>query len=368
MTEVDKSLDERVLESTVGALELFGVYLGRRLGLYEAIGLATSVTPSELATAAGIADRYAREWLEQQAVAGYLTVVDPSHDAGARRYGMNEEQQAVLLRPDHPAHVSPLSLAIVGVARTLPKVVSAYREGGGVTFADYGEDMREGQGGINRPAFTHDLVDSWIPAVPDVHARLSGGRPARVADLGCGQGWATIAVARAYPNTDVVGIDSDAASIEDASRFAEAEGVEVRFEHADAERLEQLGPFDVVLILEVLHDLARPVEVLSAARRALAADGVLLVADEQVADSFTAPGDLLERMMYGWSVSHCLPSTMVEEPTAAIGTVIRAPTVRELAAEAGFDKFEAVDVDAGFFRLYRISPGERPVQAPVEAR
>lgn len=72
--------------------------------------------------------------------------------------------------------------------------------------------------------------------------------------------------------------------------------------------------------------------------------------------------------MYGWSVSHCLPSTMVEKPTAAIGTVIRAPTVRELAAEAGFDKFEAVDVDAGFFRLYRISPGERPVQAPVEAR
>jgi hypothetical protein len=109
------------------------------------------------------------------------------------------------------------------------------------------------------------------------------------------------------------------------------------------------------LILEVLHDLARPVDVLSAVGSALVPDGVVLVADEQVADDFSAPAGLLERMMYEWSISHCLPSSMVEQPSEAIGTVIRPSVIKDLAQRAGFEGFDVVDVDAGFFRLYRIS-------------
>jgi hypothetical protein len=93
-----------------------------------------------------------------------------------------------------------------------------------------------------------------------------------------------------------------------------------------------------------------------AARRALARDGVLLVADELVASAFTAPGDELERMMYGWSITHCLPTQMAEQPSAAIGTVIREDTVRALAADAGFATVRVVDVDGGFFRLYELRP------------
>jgi hypothetical protein len=80
------------------------------------------------------------------------------------------------------------------------------------------------------------------------------------------------------------------------------------------------------------------------------------VADERVADRFTAPGDELERMMYGWSVVHCLPAQLAEQPSAATGTVMRADTVRQFAALAGFSGVEVLPVENDFFRLYRLHP------------
>jgi hypothetical protein len=102
--------------------------------------------------------------------------------------------------------------------------------------------------------------------------------------------------------------------------------------------------------------MARPRQALAAARAALADGGTLLVADEGVADHFTAPGDEIERMMYGWSVTHCLPTQLAEQPSAALGTVMRAATVRELASEAGFARLDVLPVDNDFFRLYRLDP------------
>ena len=354
MSETDTSLDERLLESAVGTLEIFGVYLGRRLGLYGAIAEAGSVTPGELAASAGINDRYAREWLEQQAVSGYLTVTSGASDAAGRSYGLSEEQAAVLVREDDPAHVSPLASAMAGIAGVLDRVVDAYRTGGGVPYRAYGEDFRLGQGGINRPAFTSDLITDWIPSSPAVHKKLAGEN-VRIAEVGSGQGWAAIALAGAYPKAEVVGFDADSASIEDARRFAAERDVDVRFESVPGETIADYGPFDVVLVLETLHDLSRPLEVLSSIRKSLSNDGVLLVADERVAESFGAPGDLLERMMYGWSITHCLPASMADQPSVGLGTVLRPDTVRRLGADAGFEKVDVLDTDAGFFRLYTMS-------------
>jgi hypothetical protein len=111
-----------------------------------------------------------------------------------------------------------------------------------------------------------------------------------------------------------------------------------------------------VIVLEALHDMARPVEVLDAVRRALAPGGSVVIADEAVADRFIAPGDEIERFMYGWSVSHCLPAAMAEQGSAALGTVLRPSTLEALASEAGFGGFEVASVDAGFFRIYRLRP------------
>jgi 2-polyprenyl-3-methyl-5-hydroxy-6-metoxy-1,4-benzoquinol methylase len=243
---------------------------------------------------------------------------------------------------------------LAGIGGVLEDLVAAYRSGGGVPYARYGADFRHGQGGINRPAFGAALVDEWIPAMDDVARRLAAG--GRIADLGCGQGWSAIAAAERWPAAEVWGLDNDPASIEDARRHAEAAGAKVRFECADAAALAGHGPFDAVLLLEVVHDLARPVDVLAAARRALAEDGAVLVADELVAAAFSAPGDDLERMMYGWSILHCLPTQLAEQPSAALGTVLREDTLRALAAEAGLPRVRVLDVDGGFFRLYELRP------------
>ena len=346
------TLEARVLDAATGALELFGIYLGTRLGLYAAVHEQPGITAAELAAAADIAPRYAREWLEQQAVAGVLDVDDVTAPAESRRFVLPEAHVGVVLDPVALDHLAPLASMVVGIATVLDDVVAAYRTGGGVPYARFGPDFRAGQGGINRPAFTSSLVEEWLPALGPAAERLADG--GRLADLGCGQGWSTIAVARAYPKADVWGFDSDPSSVADARAAAAAAGVTAGFGVADAADVAHDGPFDVVLMLEMLHDLARPVEVLTAARAALAADGALLVADEAVASTFTAPGDDLERMMYGWSITHCLPAAMAEQPSAAIGTAIREEAVRKLAGEAGFGRVDVLDVDGGFFRIYAL--------------
>jgi SAM-dependent methyltransferase len=347
------ALVERLFEATVGALELYSVYLGWRLGLYRLLAAAGPSTPGELAQRGGIDGRYAREWLEQQAVAGLLTVDDPSAPEDERRYALPPGHAEVLADEESLAHVAPFAPMLVGIGGALPEVVEAYRTGAGVPFARYGDDLRLGQGAINRPAFTRDL-GAWLATMPDLDGRLRAGRPARIVDVGCGQGFSTLALKRAYPAAEVTGLDTDEPSIVEARRLAEEAEVDVTFEAADATALSRSGPYDLVCILEALHDMAYPATVLAAVRQALAPGGSAVVVDERVADAFTAPGDAVERIMYGWSVTHCLPASRVEADSAALGTVLRTDVVRALAAEAGFGEVEIAPVQNDFFRAYRL--------------
>jgi SAM-dependent methyltransferase len=351
----EERLSDRLFQATLHTLELFGVYLGKRLGLYAALHQGGPATPAELASRAGIAERYATEWLEQQAVAGFLTVADASRPAAGRRYGMPPEHAGVLVDAEHPAHTAPFAEMIAGIGGALDRVVEAYRTGGGVPYEAYGAAFREGQGGINRPAFLHDLTKSWLPAIPDLHRRLSTD-PSRIADVGCGVGWSTVALARAYPLADVTGYDLDHHSVLEARRRAAAEGVSVRFEEKDAEALAADGPFDLILVLEALHDMGRPTSALASLRRALGPKGCLLVVDEKVAPRFHAPGDPTERMMYGWSIVHCLPAAMTEQPSEALGTVLREDVVRRCARDAGYGGCDVLAIDNPMFRFYLVTP------------
>jgi 2-polyprenyl-3-methyl-5-hydroxy-6-metoxy-1,4-benzoquinol methylase len=347
------ALAERVFGATIGTLELFGVYLGDRLGLYAALAESEALGPDELARRAGIAPRYAREWLEQQAVAGILDV-DDARD-GERKYRLPAEFAEVLVDPESAFYLAPFASLVTGIGGVLPEVVDAYRSGGGVPFSRYGADLRDGQAAINRPAFTQEMA-SWIATMPDVEARLKAEPEARVADVGCGVGWSTIALARAFPKAAVEGIDLDEASIADARRNAADAGMAdaVTFSVRDAADPAVQGTYDLACIFEALHDTPRPAEVLGVLRQMLRDEGSVLVADERVASSFTAPGDELERMMYGWSISHCLPAAMVDQPAEPTGTVLREQTVRDLAEKAGFESVEVLPIENDFFRFYRL--------------
>ena len=351
----EEALAARLLESTIGALEIYSIYLGKELGLYSAMRAGVPLTPPELADVSGIAVRYAREWLEQQAVAGLIEVRDASRPPDDRQYALPSAHVNVLVAEDHPSHLAPLAQMVAGIGGALERVCGAYRSGGGVPYPEFGAAFRRGQAGINRPAFVHDLTSAWIPAAPEIYAALQSG-PIRVADVGCGAGWSTIAIARAFPEARVVGFDADEASVADARAQAAAERIPVRFDRRDAASLAAEGPFDLVLVLEALHDMSQPREALAAIRQALAPGGSVLLADEKVGEHFHAPADDTERLMYGWSVVHCLPVSLAETPSAAIGTVIREDTVRALAAAAGFARVDVLPVDAGFFRLYRLRP------------
>jgi SAM-dependent methyltransferase len=157
---------------------------------------------------------------------------------------------------------------------------------------------------MNRVQFINFLASDWMPGRPDVHERLQSG--GRIADVACGTGWSTIALARAYPNAEVHGLDLDEASIQLARANAAQEGMEIPFEVRDAADPGLRGRYDLVTCFEAVHDMPRPVESLRGMRSLLADSGVLLIADERVADQFTPPGDEVERVMYGFSLFHCL--------------------------------------------------------------
>jgi 2-polyprenyl-3-methyl-5-hydroxy-6-metoxy-1,4-benzoquinol methylase len=351
-------LAERVFGAALGVLEISTIYVGDRLGLYEALATGPGATAADVAAATGTDERYVREWLEQQAVSGIVLVDDPAADPGARRYTLPDGHAEALTDRDSLAYVAAFARMMTGVVRPLPAVVEAFRTGAGVPYADYDRDFCEGQGDMNRVMFVNLLGSSWLPSIPDVDARLRADPPARVADVACGTGHSTLAIAAAYEKVTVDGIDLDEASIGLACSNLEGSGLEQRVSFAvrDAADPELEGGYELVTVFEAVHDLSRPVEVLRAIRGMLAPDGCALVADERVAEAFAAPGDALEQLMYGYSVVHCLPVGRAEQPSAATGTVMRPETMREYALAAGFSELEVLPIENDVWRFYRLSP------------
>lgn len=345
----------RLFEANLATYDLATIYLGDRLGFYRSIAERGPATSAELASRTQTQERYAREWLEQQAVTGILEVDDPHATPSARRYSLPMGHAEVLLDRDSLNYLAPLGRFTIGVLTGLPKLLQAFREGGGVAYPDYGVDAREGQADVNRTMFVNLLGSQWLPAIPDIHTRLQADPPARVADVACGTGWSSIALARAYPKVRVDGIDLDTASIEMARKNAIAEGLTDRltFEVRDASDPRMRGRYDLVTIFEALHDMARPVEALRAARAMLAERGTVFIADERVDQSFTAPNKQ-ERLFYSWSVLFCLPTGMADQPSAGTGAVMRPDTLRSYAAEAGFRKVEILPIENDFWRFYRL--------------
>jgi len=172
-----EGLVERLFDSGLKALELFTVYIGDRLGLYKALAAGGPGTPGEIARRIDLNERYVREWLEQQAVAAIITVSDPSLPEDERVYSLPQEHAEALVNLDSPFSIAPLARIAVSLGSVMPGLLKAFRGGGGIGWEAYGPDAIEAQGDFNRPWLRGQLASEYLPAIPDIHARLNAVPP-----------------------------------------------------------------------------------------------------------------------------------------------------------------------------------------------
>lgn len=358
LTAADEARVEEFAGVLFGAclatMELANVELGVRLGLYEALAGAGPVTAAELAGRAGIAQRYAREWLEQQTVAGVVEVDDTAKPQDERRFELPNAHAHVLLDDDSEACMKPCAAVVPWVAKAIEIMVEEFRQGTGAAFGLF--DLHDIQAAFTRPVFVNHLTQNWLPALPEVQAKLDAGTQVRIAEVGCGEGLAAITIARAYPNAEVDGYDLDDASIATAQRAAADAGVadRARFELRDAADPKIDGDYDLVMAIEMLHDVPDPVGILRTMRSLAGREGTVLVVDERTEDTFTVPTNEMERFFYSFSTMHCLAVSM-QNGGAGTGTVIRPDTMHRYATEAGFTTVETLDVEHPQFVLYRLA-------------
>lgn len=345
----------RLFMEGVGTMHVMTVYLGLKLGLFKALADGGPQTAAELAKATGLDSWYVREWLQAETIAGLVTA--DSEDVDTATFAVADGVQETLVEETSPAYLGGLPYVASAVGLILPDLVDAFRTGAGVPYASYGPEAILAQGAMNRPAFVNELAASWLPTIPDVLTRLQNTKnPARVADVGCGVGWASIELAKAFPHISVDGYDADEDSISQGRRNAAEAGVNdrVTFEVVDA-KTGGYGDnrYDLILFFECLHDMGRPVEALAQAKAAVADGGTVIVMDENVGESIQV-GDPTEFFMAGASVLWCLPQSRVEPDCEAPGTVMRPDMFGEIARKAGWSGFEILPIEHPFWRFYRL--------------
>jgi SAM-dependent methyltransferase len=338
---------ERALAEAAATAGLALARVGDRLGLWQAMAGAGPLTPAELAERTGTAERYVREWLACQAAGGYVT-----YDPATGTFTLPEEVAAVLAVEDSPAygaHILPL-LAVLW--KDEEAVAEAFRSGRGIGWHQHHPDLLENAERLGRVGW-RELVPSWIPALDGVAARLEQG--AKVADLDCRGGPATILLAQAYPRSRFWGFDPDDAAIATARKAAAKAGLSdrVTFEVASATAFP--GRYDLVCLLGSLHDLGDPVGALAHARQALTDGGTVLVVELRAADRLEDNLHPFARLFYASSTAVCVPAGLSEPPGLALGGLAGETRLRELLTEAGFGHVRRA-VDAPIQLVLEVRP------------
>jgi SAM-dependent methyltransferase len=338
---VDGALDEgrveafagRLLELYTGGLLTTMIDIGQRTGLFAAAAQGPA-TSGALAARADLQERYVREWLGAMATAGIV-----EYDPATRTYRLPAEH-AACLTGDGSANLAPYSRLGTHLAKHLDAVTRAFREGGGVPYAEFRPEFTDVMDALGRGVFDELLLEAYLPLVPGLVERLAAG--ARVADVGCGTGHALTLMGRAYPGSTFVGFDLAEDAV--ARARSEAAGLgNVGFEVRDVARLTVEQPFDVVFVFDAIHDQVDPAGVLERIHDALAPGGSFVMVEPRVSSNLEDNvGNPMAPMLYAVSTLHCMTVSLAHGG-AGLGAAWGEQQARALLAEAGFGEVTVYD-------------------------
>jgi 2-polyprenyl-3-methyl-5-hydroxy-6-metoxy-1,4-benzoquinol methylase len=322
--------------------------LGHRLGLYKAMAGAGPLSAGQLAEKTDTHPRYVREWLNNQVAGTYV-----EYDAETDTYVLPDAHVPVLADEDSPVFLIPALDVASSLWMDEEKVGDVFRSGEGIAWGEHHHRLFCGSEALFRPGYKAHLVGGWLGSLDGVEDKLMAG--ARVADVGCGHGASTIVMAKSFPRSVFYGFDSHPESIETARRRAREEGVQAntRFVVSSAQEYEEDG-FDLICLFDCLHDMGDPVGAADHARRALAADGSVLLVEPAAADDLDSNINPVSRLYYAASTAVCTPCSLSQEVGLALG------------AQAGQKRLSAVMDAAGFGRTVRAA--ETPFNIVLDCR
>jgi len=337
----------QVLGDLGGALSVALVRIGDRLGLYKALQADGPMTPGELAAKAGIAERYAREWLSHQAASGYVT-----YDPASGKFTLPPEQAMVFADPESPVYMQGGFDLAAAMMENQALIEPAFRNGKGVGWGSQSQCLFCATGRFFRPGYHNNLVGSWLHALDGVAAKLDAG--AAVADVGCGHGFSTVLMAKAFPNSTFTGYDFHPGSVEQARTHARQHGVaNARFEVGTAAGFPGRD-LDLVTFFDCLHDMGDPAGAARHVRQALKPDGHWMVVEPAAGDALEDNLTPVGRLYYAASTMICVPASLDQPGGAALG------------AQAGFSRLSAVMREGGFSQVRKAAA--TPFSMVLEAR
>jgi 2-polyprenyl-3-methyl-5-hydroxy-6-metoxy-1,4-benzoquinol methylase len=322
------------------------ISIGDELGYYKALA-KQHMTPAELAKHTDTNERYAREWLANQAAGGYV-----DYDSRTGTYHLNREQAMCLADPGGPVDLPGAYLLIQDLFHVRERATENFRTGKGMEWGEHHKCLFHGTERFFRAGYNANLLTTWLPALDGVEEKLKRG--GRVADVGCGHGASTVLMAKAFPNSQFVGIDYHAPSIETAKKRASEAGVHnASFEVADATSYKGDG-FDLVAFFDCLHDMADPAGAARHARQSLKPDGTAMIVEPFAGDTVSDNLNPVGRLYYAASSLVCVPVSLAKNGPA-------------LGAQAGEKRLREIVVDQGGFNSLRRAM-ETPFNIILEAR
>lgn len=338
---MNANIDEHELNDLLGrTVADFGavsiaplVLIGDRLGLYRALAEHGPVTSTELAAYTETHERYVREWLNAQAASGYVRYL-----ADSGRYALTPEQAMVFADENSPAFIVGAFQTALAAGRIIGKLTEAFRTGKGIGWHEHDHALFHGIERFFRSSYTGNLVQSWIPALDGIEAKLEAG--ARVADIGCGHGASTILMAQAYPASRFIGFDYHAASIAAARARAQAAGVaeRCRFEVASAKDFPGRD-YDFVTVFDALHDMGDPAGAARHVLTTLAPEGSWMIVEPYAGDRVEENLNPVGRAYYAGSTMICTPCSLAQEVGLALGAQAGEARMRAVVTGAGFSRF-----------------------------